>query len=219
MSQADDDRPAPAAPGPRGARSARKERTRRLLLQAAMELVAEKGFANVSVMEIAERAGVTTGAIYSNFRSKEALLLELVDWRMDELMGSPADYPPAGDAAKPAADHLVDVAVQAARFVDTPESRQLLVLQVELFLLALRDASLRADLAAQEAALAADLSRVLDQVGSIPRPQPTPTPEQVAEALMACIQGLQQHRLLSPTLVPDELFAWVVRALLAAARH
>ena len=201
------------------ARSAKKAQNRRKLLQAAQSLVAEKGFRSVSVMEIAERAGLSTGAIYSNFRSKEALLLELIDWRMADLVGDPTAYPPPGKPKQPAIDYLVDIAVQAGRFVDTPESRQLLVLQVELFLLALRDTVLRTDLAAQEATVAADLARVLDQVGRIPVPKPAPNPEQLAEILMACLQGMQQHRLLSPALVPDELFAWVVRALLSAAHH
>ena len=200
-------------------RSAKKQRTRRQLLRAAQELVAEKGFAGVSVADIADRAGLSTGAIYSNFRSKEALLLELIEQRSNELMGDPAAFPPQDQPGKPAIDHFVDMAVQAARFADTPESRQLMVLQVELFLLAVRDAALRADLAAQEATIAADLAQVLDQVGHIPTPQPPPSSQQLAEAVMACIQGLQQHRLLSPALVPDELFAWTVRALLSAARH
>lgn len=207
-----------AAPAAKPARSARKERTRRQLLQAAMELVAEKGFASVSVMEISERAGLSTGAIYSNFRSKEALLLELIDWRMAELVGGPT-YAPPGSPPGSAAGNLVDDAVRAARFVDTPESRQLMLLQIELFVLALRDASLRTELASQEAALAADLAQVVAQAGRISKPRPAPPPEQIAEAIMACTQGLQQHRLLSPALVPDEVFAWVVQSLLAAARH
>ena len=200
-------------------RSEKKERTRRQLLQAAAALAAEKGFANVSVAEIAGRAGLSTGAIYSNFRSKEALLLELVEWRVAELMGNPTAYPPPDDPDQPAADYLVDVAVQAGRFADTPESRQLMVLQVELFLLAVRDPAILADMAAQERVLTAELARIVDKVGRISAPRPTPDSQQLAEVLFACIQGMQQHRLMVPDMVSDELFAWAVRALLYAARH
>ena len=200
-------------------RSEKKERTRRQLLQAAAALAAEKGFANVSVAEIAARAGLSTGAIYSNFRSKEALLLELVEWRVAELMGEPAAYPPPGNPDQPAADYLVDVAVQAGRFTDTPESRQLMVLQVELFLLAVRDPAILADIAAQERVLTAELAGIVDKVGRISAPRPAPDSKQLAEVLFACIQGMQQHRLMLPDVVSDELFAWAVRALLYAARH
>jgi AcrR family transcriptional regulator len=206
----------PAAPR---TRSEKKEQTRRQLLEAALALVAEKGFANASVTEIAERAGVTTGAIYSNFRSKEELLLQLVDLRMHDAIPDPAAPPAAAEPAAARVEHLVDSALAAARFVDTAESRQLLLVQIELFLRALRDPRLRREIQAQEREVARQLGAVLAGIESAPPPPgPPPTPEQLAEVFYACLQGLQQHRLMAPALVPDELFAWFVRALLFAAR-
>ena len=49
-----------------------KARTRELLLSAAARTFAKKGFAGASVDEIAEAAGYTVGALYSNFGSKSA---------------------------------------------------------------------------------------------------------------------------------------------------
>jgi TetR/AcrR family transcriptional repressor of uid operon len=43
---------------------------------------AERGYAGAGVAEIARRAGVTTGAIYSRHRGKADLLVEAVDARM-----------------------------------------------------------------------------------------------------------------------------------------
>jgi AcrR family transcriptional regulator len=43
------------------------------LIEAAAEVVAEKGFQRASLEEIAARAGLTTGAIYSNFEGKDDL--------------------------------------------------------------------------------------------------------------------------------------------------
>ncbi|HTX48214.1 MAG TPA: helix-turn-helix domain-containing protein [Caulobacteraceae bacterium] len=43
------------------------------LIDAAAEVVAEKGFQRASLEEIAARAGLTTGAIYSNFEGKDDL--------------------------------------------------------------------------------------------------------------------------------------------------
>ncbi len=44
------------------------------LLEAATEVFAEKGYGGAGVAEIARRAGVTTGAIYSRYRGKDELL-------------------------------------------------------------------------------------------------------------------------------------------------
>src|SRR6478752_4286669 len=52
----------------------RVRRTERLLKQAFRELVAEKGFAAVTVRYIAERADVNRGTFYAHFPDKYALL-------------------------------------------------------------------------------------------------------------------------------------------------
>jgi AcrR family transcriptional regulator len=53
--------------------------TRARLLRAAAEVFAERGYAGAGVAEIARRAGLTTGAIYSQFADKAGLLLEAID--------------------------------------------------------------------------------------------------------------------------------------------
>lgn len=54
-----------------------RERTRALLLDAAADVFAEVGLDAASVEAICDRAGFTRGAFYSNFASKEELMLEL----------------------------------------------------------------------------------------------------------------------------------------------
>ena len=48
------------------------------LLAAAADLFAEKGYEQAGVAEIARRAGVTTGAIYSRYTGKADLLQDAV---------------------------------------------------------------------------------------------------------------------------------------------
>ncbi len=62
-------RPEPAEP-----QQTRSRRTRKAILKAALELLATKPFHDVSVTEIVTRAGVSVGAFYSRFASKESLL-------------------------------------------------------------------------------------------------------------------------------------------------
>src|SRR5437763_3500700 len=54
----------------------RRQHTRDLLLDAAEEVFAKRGFEGASLDEIAETAGYTRGAIYKHFRGKEDLFLE-----------------------------------------------------------------------------------------------------------------------------------------------
>jgi AcrR family transcriptional regulator len=59
------------------------ERNRRRLIDAAQALFRERGL-DVSVAEIAQRAGVGRGTLFRNFPSKEALIVAIVGERMAE---------------------------------------------------------------------------------------------------------------------------------------
>jgi AcrR family transcriptional regulator len=56
----------------------RRQATRQKLFEAAVTLIAEKGFSATTVDEIAERAGVAKGTVYYNFASKNDLFEELL---------------------------------------------------------------------------------------------------------------------------------------------
>src|SRR5204862_3072071 len=65
-------------------REEKKAMTRRKLLDAAATVFARKGFAGASLDDVAEEAGLTKGAVYSNFASKDELIEVLLDTRLDE---------------------------------------------------------------------------------------------------------------------------------------
>ena len=67
---------ATAAISPRWTR--RKEARPSEIREAALELFVQQGFARTRVEEIAQRAGVTAGAIYRYFPNKEAILDSLI---------------------------------------------------------------------------------------------------------------------------------------------
>lgn len=62
----------------RGAR--RKRETRQRLLEAALELMADKGMEGVAINEITEKADVGFGSFYNHFESKEAVYDAVTDW-------------------------------------------------------------------------------------------------------------------------------------------
>lgn len=66
---------------------ARKEETRRRILDAAARLFLDKGVEGVGVDEIMREAGLTHGGFYVHFPSKEALVAEACLTAIDQTMG------------------------------------------------------------------------------------------------------------------------------------
>jgi AcrR family transcriptional regulator len=64
---------------PRLSRLQRQEQTRTQLLDAALRVFLRRGFHGASLDEIADEAGYTTGAVYSNFKGKDDLFLAVLD--------------------------------------------------------------------------------------------------------------------------------------------
>lgn len=69
-----------------GLRERKKLQTKQLIYRTAMELFAERGFDAVSVVEIAERAGVSKMTVFNYFPTKE----DLVVGPMEEQVGDAA---------------------------------------------------------------------------------------------------------------------------------
>jgi AcrR family transcriptional regulator len=62
----------------------RVQKTRKLLQDALIELVSEKGYESISIREILERANVGRSTFYAHFQDKEQLLHSILD-RLNEL--------------------------------------------------------------------------------------------------------------------------------------
>ena len=64
-----------------------KEERRREILEAALHVFAKRGFDKATVDEVAERAGLSKGAIYLYYKNKDALFFSLFEQKMDEARG------------------------------------------------------------------------------------------------------------------------------------
>ena len=82
------------------------------LLHAAAQVFAEKGYEKAGVAEIARRAGVTTGAIYSRYGGKAELLLEAVDHHVpdsiDSVLNGGGNLGSPTEVLSMLGDHLLD---------------------------------------------------------------------------------------------------------------
>jgi len=63
--------------GRTGPKGDKRDRTRAKLLEAARAIVREKGYARTTLEAVARRAGMTTGAIYGNFKNRDELFIAL----------------------------------------------------------------------------------------------------------------------------------------------
>ena len=88
-------------------RAERKERTRRKLLDAALELVEARGFAALSLRELTRAAGVAPAAFYRHFANVDELGLVLVD----ESFGTLGDMLRDARAARTPPEHLIDASI------------------------------------------------------------------------------------------------------------
>jgi AcrR family transcriptional regulator len=71
----------------------RRAATRTKLLEAALELLIERGYAGTTLAEVAARAGLTNGALWRHWRTKAALMADVAlfcDARLTARSGRPA---------------------------------------------------------------------------------------------------------------------------------
>ena len=74
-----------ADPAPR--RADRKQRTRELLIETALDLMAERGIAATRTIDVAERAGVAHGTVFVHFPTRDDLIAAVVGAHFEQIAG------------------------------------------------------------------------------------------------------------------------------------
>ena len=64
---------------------------KQLIMEKSLELFARQGFEATTVQQITEYCGISKGAFYLSFKSKDELILALIDHFMHEIL-SDIDY-------------------------------------------------------------------------------------------------------------------------------
>jgi AcrR family transcriptional regulator len=186
-------------------RAEKQAATRQQLLEAAERIARRDGFAKLSVAKVADEAGLTTGAIYSAFGSKEQLILEAAQ---DLTGGLVIDMSTIASLDVPGLlTHL------AARLNEASRTRsKAAVLAFEFLTVALRDAKLRRAMLEELAHVGAEdpfHDWVAEHEGELPMPI-----DQFLQIVNALAWGFMLRRmLLGPEAVPDELVTWTFSRL------
>jgi AcrR family transcriptional regulator len=197
-------------------RAEAKARTRQLLLEAAARTFARKGYAGASVEEIAEDAGFSIGALYSNFAGKEELFLALMTERAHSRVSETAsvlggDFAAEGDAWTALGQQMVDVA---------DKDFELAPLQAEFWLYAVRHPEVMETFTEQVRARRVPLERlVASGLNGDGAEYPPGLAARVAIVISALFQGMVRQRRIDPANVPAELYGDALRWLFTGLRE
>jgi AcrR family transcriptional regulator len=192
---------------PRLTRAEQKARTREELRASAAELFAQQGVNGASVEQIAENAGYSRGAFYSNFKNKNELIVDLLEERTlrerDEVTQLTAGQDPFD-------------ALRAWHRARADNLEGWLSLRTELLLYALRNPDFRPRMADRErVALDAHTSSI--EAAAAKKQVQLPAPAQfLALVVHALEDGLLYQRLLFPDDIPDEVVVDAVELLFSS---
>jgi len=59
---------------------------KQLIMEKALELFSEQGFEATSVQQITERCGISKGAFYLSFKTKDELVFSMVDYYLQQFL-------------------------------------------------------------------------------------------------------------------------------------
>jgi AcrR family transcriptional regulator len=176
--------------------------TRERVMDAAMAVFARRGFGQARVQEIAREAGLTTGALYSNFKGKEELFLAIARRRSG---GFIRDADSLLDAATP--EELARGLGAALRhaYEDVPEWERL---WLELALHVTRDPEQHREFLEQRASVRKAMQRFVEQWQERHAMQLPASPKELATAFDVMLSGLSFERAtMGPESFPKRLGA------------
>lgn len=170
----------------------KRARTRARLVEAAVEVANARGLAAASLDEIAASAGMTKGAIYSNFASKADLVMAVAE--VHGLRLAPAYVPGA-----PLRAQLAALAEAVIDILPASEARSRLSAELQAY--AAIDPELRHRFGEQHRAMFAHWSRTLAETYGDQLPVPA---MDLVVALQALATGFAHQHQLTPELVTPE---------------
>jgi AcrR family transcriptional regulator len=174
---------------------------RERLLDAAANLFAERGFRGASVADVAAQAGLTKGALYWHFKSKEELFFALLEERVDRHLRALMDL--TGGAPRDQ-ETAARVSSGIAELVD--QQRPLVLLMHEYWALAVRDPEVCQRYVERQRSLTESLAQALEARHRTTGVALTVPAQRLATAIVALANGLAIDHIADPNAVPEDLF-------------
>ncbi|MBU8898002.1 TetR/AcrR family transcriptional regulator [Corallococcus sp. H22C18031201] len=165
---------------PRRTQQERRETTRRKLLDATIETLVELGYARLTTVEVAKRAGVSQGALFSHFDTKEELLAVAVEHLFPRLI---QDYLASVSARQAGRDRIAAAVDMLWTIYQRPE----LQAAIELYVAARTAPELQAALAIVDGPHRQNLHRVAREL--FPEATSHPDFDDVVELALDAVQG------------------------------
>jgi AcrR family transcriptional regulator len=198
----------------RAARARRPSRaeTRERLLAGAERVFIRQGLQAASIEEIAEEAGLTRGAFYSNFEKKEELFVELLHTRVYDSYRQILERTPTEGGPL---ERLREGVRQLMKQYERPEGQWLFALWLELLAHAARHPEFRELAATFWKGNRALLAEIVEQVYRDHGTSPPLPARDFATAQIALDIGLAVQNLVDDKEVPLELYPTIYEALIA----
>jgi AcrR family transcriptional regulator len=180
----------------------KRDRTRTRLLEAARSLIREKGYEHITLEEIAEKAGMTTGAIYGNFKNRNDLFIAL----------GQTYWAPVRPRVKQGASFAEIMGAMAeATIAAIPERSAAAVGRLTGMAYAMTDEKLRVrvrETTAESYAFGEAWLRTVVKEEDLPMPA-----HDLVRVIHALTEGLSIQKALTPELVPDDVIRKAFAAL------
>jgi AcrR family transcriptional regulator len=191
-----------------------RAQTRERLIETAQQLFVSNGYGGASIRDIADKAGYSQGAFYSNFSSKEDVLLELLRRHM-EAEATQLSRVLGNDRQEPG-QLLAELEAWASTL---NHDADWCMLSIELQLHAHRSQTFAAEYQKVWSEHRSEIGRVIrqlfDKLGRIP---PAPQDE-LAAAFMALSHGLALQRMTTRPDPSGRLIMVFLRGLIANAEQ
>jgi AcrR family transcriptional regulator len=198
-------------PARRLTRQDKRQANRAKILSAARTVFAQRGYHGATIDEIAAESGLSNGAVYYNFASKEDLFFALLDeWRTELLteLGSALAHPGGPGPRQSFQDELNHV---VGTLKSNPEWRLLLF---EFVTYAARSPAFRARFAAERRTFKQALAGALAERIAAHHLQPVAPPGQLVVLVTALVNGLAVEELTEPEDADGDLLATALLALI-----
>jgi AcrR family transcriptional regulator len=194
-----------------GRRAAKNAATTAALLRAAGETFARRGFEAATMDEIADSVGLSKGALYYRYKSKEELFMALLDERCDAYIRQ------LDEVFAPGAHPAEGWTSMARVFLAVVQDEEWPRLFFEFVSYASRSRRGKRELAKRTRALRAALSRVVERQSREAGIELPISPERIALGISALCNGLAVERLADPSAIPDDAFVEIPALLMAGA--